>query len=190
MSVDFSLRDPLPGVLEQLSHRWSPRAFSKAAIPTQSLARIIDAARFSPSCFNAQPWRFYTSNEKNFSDYLSLLNETNQIWAKNASAICILVGKKQFEHNGKDNAYYAFDCGAAWMSLVLQAQQEGFYCHAMAGIQKQKIESFLNIDTQIDEVLIAFVIGKIGSKEDLPDNLRDKETPSARKKLDQVWVSR
>jgi nitroreductase len=190
MSIDFSLRDPLPGVMEQLSHRWSPRAFSKAVIPVQSLARIIDAARFSPSCFNAQPWRFYTSNEKTFSDYLSLLNESNQIWVKDASVICILVGKKQFEHNGKANAHYAFDCGAAWMSLVLQAQQEGFHCHGMAGIQKQKIETFLNLDTEIDDVLIAFAIGKIGSKENLPDNLREKETPSSRKKLDQIWLAK
>jgi len=190
MSIDFSLRDPLPGVLEQLSHRWSPRAFVKAAISPQVLARIIDAARVAPSCFNAQPWRFYTSNEKNFNDYLLLLNEANQIWAKDASTICILVGKKHFEHNGKANAHYAFDCGAAWMSLVLQAQQEGFYCHGMAGIQKEKIETFLNLDTKTDEVIMAFVIGEIGNRESLPDNLREKETPSSRKKLEEIWLSR
>jgi nitroreductase len=187
MSVDFSLRDPLSGVLEQLSHRWSPRAFTKTVIADEILARILDAARFAPSCFNAQPWSFYTSNEQNFNDYLSLLNESNQSWAKDAGVICFLVGKKHFEHNGKANAHYAFDCGAAWMSLVLQAQHEGLYCHGMAGIQKQKIESFLNINTETDDVLIAFVIGNIGSKESLPDNFREKETPSSRKKLDQIW---
>ncbi len=190
MSIDFSLRDPLPDVLEQLSHRWSPRAFSKTLIASESLARILDAARFAPSCFNAQPWRFYTSNEKTFDDYLSLLNEANQLWVKDASVICILVGKKHFEHNGKANAHYAFDCGAAWMSLVLQAQQEGFHCHGMAGIQKQKIESFLNLDAETDDVLIAFALGKIGHKDSLPETLREKEIPSARKKLDQVWLAK
>lgn len=190
MSADFSLRNPLPGVLEQLSHRWSPRAFTKTVIEPQTLARIIDAARFAPSCFNAQPWRFYTSNKQTFDDYLSLLNESNQSWAKDASVICILVGKKQFEHNAKPNAHYAFDCGAAWMSLVLQAQQEGLYCHGMAGIQKQKIETFLNLNTETDDVLIAFAIGKIGNKENLPDNFREKEIPSSRKNLDQIWLAR
>jgi len=190
MSIDFSLRDPLPGVLEQLSHRWSPRAFSKTAIEPKTLSRIIDAARFAPSCFNAQPWRFYTSNEKTFGDYLSLLNESNQIWVKNASVIGVLVGKKQFEHNGKDNAYHAFDSGAAWMTMILQAQHEGFHCHGMAGIQKQKIETFLNLNTETDEVLMAFAIGKIADKETLPENLREKETPSSRKKLDQVWLAK
>lgn len=190
MSTDFSLRNPLPGVLEQLSHRWSPRAFSKISMNTATLARIIDAARFSPSCFNAQPWRFYTSNDKNFNDYLALVNEANQLWAKNASVIGILVGKKFFEHNNQPNAYYAFDSGAAWMSMVLQAQHEGFHCHGMAGIQKEKIESFLNINTQTDEVLMAFAIGKIGSKEHLPENLQAKETPSARKPLDEIWLAK
>lgn len=190
MSIDFSLRDPLSGVLEQLSHRWSPRAFTKTVMDDQVLARILDAARFAPSCFNVQPWRFYTSSEKTFNEYLSLLNETNQLWAKDASVICLLVGKKQFEHNGKPNAHYAFDCGAAWMSLVLQAQHEGFYCHGMAGIQKQKIESLLGVNTEADDVLIAFAIGKIGNKESLPDNFREKENPSSRKKLDQLWLGR
>lgn len=187
MNTDFSLRNPLSGVLEELSHRWSPRAFSKVEINPGALARIIDAARFSPSCFNAQPWRFYTSNNNTFNDYLSLLNEPNQVWAKNASVVGFLVGKKLFEHNGKFNAHYAFDSGAAWMSIVLQAQHEGFHCHGMAGIQKEKIENYLKINTETDDVIMAFVIGKIADKQSLPDNLRDKETPSARKALDEIW---
>lgn len=188
--TDFSLRDPLPGVLQQFSHRWSPRAFKKANISQETLGRILDAARFSPSCFNAQPWRFYTSNDRNFNDYLGLLVEANQVWAKDASVIGILVGKKFFEHNNKPNAYYAFDSGAAWMSLVLQAQNEGFYCHGMAGIEKEKIETYLQLNAETDEVLMAFAIGKMGDKGQLPENLQSKETPSARKALDEIWLSK
>lgn len=190
MSIDFSLRDPLPGVLDELAHRWSPRAFTKTPIDSKTLARLIDAARFAPSCFNAQPWRFYTSNQSTFDDYLSLLNEANQLWAKNASVIVILVGKKLFEHNGKFNAHYAFDSGSAWMSLVLQAQHEGFHCHGMAGIQKEKIEQYLKLNTETDDVIMAFAIGKIADKSILPENLQEKETPSTRKALDQIWLAK
>ena len=190
MSADFSSRDPLPGVLEQLSHRWSPRAFMKTDIAPDVLARIIDAARFAPSCFNAQPWRFYTSNKTTFNDYLALLVDANQAWAKDASVICFLVGKKLFEHNGKNNAHYAFDSGAAWMSAVLQAQHEGLYCHGMAGFHKEKAIEYFDLNSEADDVIMVFAIGKIGDKESLPENYREKEKPSPRKSLDDIWLKK
>ena len=190
MSTDFSLRDPLPGVLEQFSHRWSPRAFTKTIVAPDVLARIIDAARFAPSCFNAQPWRFYTSNHSTFADYLALLVDANQVWAKEAAVIGFLVAQKNFEHNGKPNAHSGFDSGAAWMCMVLQAQHEGLHCHGMAGIHKDATKNFFALDDATDEVIMAFVIGKQGSTEALPEALRAKEVPSARKKLDEIWVAK
>jgi len=190
MSIDFSSRQPLPGVHEQFSHRWSPRAFTKTDIAPGVLARIIDAARFAPSCFNAQPWRFYTSSHSTFNDYLSLLNESNQVWAKEAAVISFLVGKKLFEHNGKNNAHYAFDSGAAWMSAVLQAQHEGLHCHGMAGFNKEKATQYFGLNTDTDDVIMAFVIGKMGDKDSLPENLREKEKPSVRKSLEEVWLNK
>ncbi len=190
MATDFSQRNPLPGVMEQLSHRWSPRAFTKTEIAPEVMARIIDAARFAPSCFNAQPWRFYTSNEYSFADYLALLVDANQIWAKDAAVIGFLVAKKNFEHNGKPNAHYAFDSGSAWMSMVLQAQHEGLHCHGMAGIHKEAATIFFALDDATEEVIMAFVIGKHGNTEDLPEPLRAKEVPSPRKSLDEIWVAK
>lgn len=190
MTTDFSQRDPLPGVLEQLSQRWSPRAFDKTSIAPEVLARIIDAARFAPSCFNAQPWRFYTSNDTTFADYLALLVDANQVWAKAAATIGFLVAKKNFEHNGKPNGHCVFDSGAAWMSMVLQAQHEGWHCHGMAGFHKDAAKTFFALDDGSDEVIMAFAIGKIGAKENLPESLQAKETPSPRKKLDEIWVAK
>lgn len=187
MSADFSQRDALPGVLEQLSHRWSPRAFIKTSIEPDVLARIIDAARFAPSCFNAQPWRFYTSNDTSFADYLALLMDSNQLWAKEAAVIGFLVGKKHFEHNGKPNAHYAFDSGAAWMSMALQAQHEGLHCHGMAGFHKDKAQEYFSLSSETDDVIMAFALGKIGAKENLPESLQAKETPSPRKPLTEIW---
>lgn len=190
MSADFSSRDPLPGVVEQLSHRWSPRAFTKTEIAPEVLARIIDAARFAPSCFNAQPWRFYTSNKTTFNDYLALLVDANQTWVKDAAVICFLAGKKLFEHNGKNNVHYAFDSGSAWMSATLQAQHEGLHCHGMAGFHKEKATIFFELNSETDDVIMAFAIGKIGDKENLPENHREKEKPSPRKKLNEIWLAK
>lgn len=190
MSIDFSLRDPQPGVIEQLSHRWSPRAFTKTAVAADVLTRIIDAARFAPSCFNAQPWRFYTSNDATFNDYLGLLVDANQAWAKEAAVIGFLAAKKNFEHNGKPNAHSGFDSGAAWLSMVLQAQHEGLHCHGMAGIHKDAASAFFALNENDDELLMAFAIGKIGDAADLPEALRSKEVPSPRKALNEIWVAK
>ncbi len=118
--ANFNARDPLKGVSETLYKRWSPRSFQKTKIDSQVLNRIFDAARFSPSCFNEQPWRFYTSTDETFSEYLDLLVPANQVWAKNASIIGFLVGQKNFARNGNPNNVFSFDCGSAWMSMTEQ----------------------------------------------------------------------
>ena len=74
-----------------LYKRWSPRAFEKTSIDDATLERIMQAARLSPSCFNAQPWRIYTSTDATFDDYLNLLVEGNQGWAKDTSVLGFMV---------------------------------------------------------------------------------------------------
>ena len=89
--MDFSQRDPVKGVDPQFIERWSPRAFEPGELAPGQLERLLDAARWAPSCFNEQPWRFYISTGETFDSYLSLLVEANQAWAKNASAIGFLM---------------------------------------------------------------------------------------------------
>ena len=190
MSVSFSERDALEGVMRLLVERWSPRAFARFEVEDATLARLIDAARWSPSCFNEQPWRFYTSNRQTFQSHLALLGEKNQTWCKDASVIGFLVGKKHFTHNGRENHSYALDCGAAWMAMTLQARTEGLYTHGMAGIQHEKIAAYFNLDTEQEEVLMGFAIGKLGDPAQLAEAPRAKEFPSARKALQEIWRQR
>lgn len=194
MSQPPTTRDPKEGVSALFYERWSPRAFSQVELDDATVARLIDAARWSPSCFNAQPWRFYTanaaSNPSGFADFVNLLLEGNQSWAKDASVIGFLVGKKHFEHNGKPNASYALDCGAAWMAMTLQARQEGLYTHGMAGIKHKEIAAHFGIDPEQYEVLMGFAIGKIGDASQLNEGLQEKEYPSPRKSADDIWLHR
>jgi len=186
---DFSARISDTGVAPLFLERWSPRAFQRYSIDADTLTRIMDAARWSPSCFNAQPWRFYTSTEATFDDFLSLLVEGNQGWAKDVSVIGFLIGQKHFEHNGKPNAYSAFDSGAAWMSMTLQARMEGLYTHGMGGIKANEVAEYLKLDTEQYEVLMGFTIGKLADFEGLSDEQRANEVPNQRKALDDVWFS-
>lgn len=184
---DYSDRDALDGVNPLFVERWSPRAFAPGAIDDAVLRRIFDAARWAPSCFNEQPWRFYSSTQATFDDYLQLLVEGNRGWAASASVIGFLAAKTRFAHNGKDNAYHALDSGAAWMAMSLQARSEGLFTHGMGGIDKQGVADYLKLDPQNDSVLMGFVIGRIGDVSGLDPAMQLREKPSPRKPLQEIW---
>jgi len=188
MKIDFSLRISESGVDPLFIERWSPRGFQAAyEIDHAVLTRIFDAARWAPSCFNEQPWTFVTSTKESFKDFLPLLVESNQVWAQHASIIGFAVGDKHFEKNGKNNQHFQFDAGAAWMSLCLQARKEDLYAHGMGGIKFDAINEFLSIDTEKQQVLMGFVIGKLSDRGHLSVELQQKEKPSARKSLQEIW---
>jgi len=187
---DFSDRNPQPITDKLFSERWSPRAFQKIEIPTVALEAIFDAARWSPSCFNEQPWQFITAANAaggRFEQFLELLVETNQSWAKDASLLGFIVAKRHFDHNQKDNNTASFDCGAAWMAMTLQARLFGLFTHGMAGIKYDEVYEALNIDPTSHEVICGFVLGVLAAPDNLPDGFRDKEKPSPRKSLNDIW---
>jgi len=41
----------------QFLNRWSPRAYTGADISEETVLSFIEAARWAPSSYNAQPWR-------------------------------------------------------------------------------------------------------------------------------------
>lgn len=186
---DFSRRDPAPEVDESLWRRWSPRSFRKVEIPGETLTAIIDAARWSPSCFNEQPWLIMTtSTPEEFALYLSLLTEKNQRWAVNASLLGFMVARRHFAHNGTPNRWAAFDTGSAWMSLTMQARRFGLYTHGMGGINLEEVYRQLGIPEAEFEVICGFAIGVIDRPEVLPtQDLREMEVPSGRKGLAGMW---
>lgn len=185
ISPDFSARDPLPGTDPLQVLRWSPRAFVKTAISDADVELLFEAARWAPSCFNAQPWEFHISTDNNFDDYLNLLVEGNQLWAANASLLGFVVVRKSFPHNGKPNAYAEFDAGAAWMAMTLQARQMGLYTHGMGGIKHEEVARYLKLDDD-HKVVCGLAIGVAATAETLPDELAAKEKPSPRKPLAEV----
>src|SRR5690554_2691975 len=136
LTPDFSARDMLPATDPLISHRWSPRAFVKTAISDSDVATLFDAARWAPSCFNEQPWRFYVSRDETFDDFLKLLNESNQQWAKNASLLGFIVASKHFSHNDTPNAFAQFDSGTSWYAMTLQGRHTAGYTQRQRGIER------------------------------------------------------
>lgn len=170
--------------------RWSPRAFSPEPIAGETLRTLFEAARWAPSCFNEQPWVFiYSGTEEDRLRILDVLTERNQVWAKNAPVLALLFARRTFRKTGRPNRWAAFDCGAAWMSLTVQARFLGLYTHAMAGYRRDRAYQAAGIPEEEYEVICAIAIGKYGDPEDLPGEIRASEFPKDRKPLAEVAVA-
>lgn len=166
--------------------RWSPRAMSGEAISKKQLMSLFEAARWAPSAYNNQPWRFVYAvrGTKAFDSFFDLLVDFNKQWAKNAAVLVIVVSKNHFEFNGKLSRTHAFDSGAAWQNLALQGYAMNLAVRGMGGFSYQKARELINLpDDYTVQVMIA--IGKPGKKEDLPEELQKAEEKSDRKKIEE-----
>lgn len=172
-------------------NRWSPRAFDAAQMPEADLKTILEAARWAPSAFNIQPWRFVYAlrGDDNWTRLLSLLNPFNLDWAQHASALVFLFSDAQVDgRNGNPNresGTHSFDAGAAWAQAALQATALGYHTHAMAGILTDEVHGKLGVPDRF-EIEIAFAIGRRGNASDLPEGLQSRELPSPRKPLNDI----
>ncbi len=167
--------------------RWSPRAMTGEEILDEDLMPLFEAARWAPSSYNNQPWRFIYAkrNTEYWQKFLELMVEFNQSWAKNAAILVVVASHKNFEFNGKPSRTHNFDAGAAWENLALEGSSRGFVVHGMEGFDYDKARTALEIPDDYDiECMIA--IGVMGKKEDLPKELQDKEIPSTRKPLKDI----
>jgi nitroreductase len=185
MNVD-DFRKPQYDVEDIFIHRWSPRAMSAEEIDQAVLMSLFEAARWAPSANNNQPWRFIFArrNTPMWETFFNLLAEGNQIWAKNAAVLIVVVSKKTFD-NGKPSITHSFDAGAAWMSLALMGSQKGLVIHGMQGFDYDKARQELGVpDDFTVEAMIA--VGKKGRKEDLPPYLQEREFPSSRKSVSEI----
>jgi len=169
--------------------RWSPRSFDSKPLDDGQIAALFEAARWSPSCFNEQPWVFiYAGTEKDREGLVSLLSERNQLWAPRAPLLAVLVARRHFGASNRENRHAAFDAGAAWMSLALQARRLGLYAHAMAGFDGDRAYDVLNLSREDYLVMAVIIVGRRKSPPDLPDDLMKAETPNGRKPHTDVAV--
>jgi nitroreductase len=177
-------RQPEHPIESFILERWSPRSFEPVDMPDADLMSIFEAAKWAPSSFNNQPWRFLYAKRGSSAWPLlfNLMGEFNQSWTKNASVLILVVSNTQFDHNGKPADTHSFDAGAAWENLALQAWLKGYVTHGMQGFDYDKARKDLEIPVEFKvEAMIA--VGKKGPKEKLPAELQERESPSPRRPL-------
>ncbi len=169
-------------------NRWSPRAMSGEELTDDELMQLFEAARWAPSSYNGQPWRFIYAkrNTADWEKFFNLLIDWNKQWCKNAAALVVIISRKTFEHNNNQLSHtYAFDTGAAWENLCLEGSGRGLVVHGMEGFDYEAARKELEIPDDY-EVLAMAAIGKRGKKEDLPQQMQEREFPSDRKQLSEI----
>jgi nitroreductase len=167
--------------------RWSPRAMSGELLSETELMTVLDAARWAPSSYNAQPWELGIARKgtPEWDLYFDLLVDFNKSWCDKAGALIIIVSRNNFPWNNQPNSTHSFDTGAAWENMALQASELNLVAHGMAGFDHDKARKVLNIsdDYTVDAMV---VLGKPGKKKDLSKQLQENEHPSDRKPLKEI----
>jgi nitroreductase len=178
----------IPGVLEVVLKRWSPRSYSDKPVARESLKEVFEAARWAASSFNEQPWRFLVGHrgDETYRKIFDSLVEFNQTWAKSAPVLILSVAKKTFTQNGSPNQFGLHDTGAATAYLALQATALGFHTHSMAGFDHDKAHKAFNIpDDYVTGSVTA--LGYLGDPGVLAEEMRKTETsPRQRKPLSET----
>lgn len=171
--------------------RHSKRAFLDRPVPEESLQRIFEIIRWSPSCNNNQPWRFVfvtdSDNKAAFAEGLARGNE----WAAAAPLLIAVCARPEDDYNREDDPvqYYQFDCGLAVMSLLLAAVDEGLMAHAMAGYSAPAVKSALDIPDDY-HVITVIAMGYEGSTDQFDERTRAKDEAQRTRKPIAETISR
>lgn len=171
-----------------LAARWSPRSFDTTATLTPAdLTPAFEAARWSPSANNSQPWRFIVGfrGDETFNKIVPTLAGWNSAWMPNASAIIVAVTQTAGP-DGTPNQYAIYDLGQAVAHFSVQAQTDGLYVHQVAGTDVAALKEAFNLPAGY-EAFLTIAVGKLAPADDLPEPLAEREkAPRVRHELAEI----
>lgn len=177
-------------ILSTLTERWSPRAFdTDHALPENALLGAFEAARWSPSASNTQPWRFIVARRgsESFSKIEATLAGFNSAWAGAASALVVNLAAVETA-TGEPQRWAEYDLGQAVAHLSVQAHSEGLYVHQMGGFDGAKISESFGLGSDLRPVSV-MTIGKLGVPEQLAEPLKERElAPRSRLSVDEIII--
>jgi nitroreductase len=164
-------------VHDLIASRWSPYAFDSRTVATEVLKSLFEAARWSASSYNEQPWSYIVATQTDapaFATLLSCLVEGNQAWAKSVPVLALGCTSLKFSRNGKPNVVAHHDLGQASANLSLEATARGVTIHQMAGILPDRARELYQIPEGV-EALTGLAIGYPGDPKQLPEAMRGRD---------------
>jgi nitroreductase len=175
------------GVHEIIQNRWSARAFSDQMIHRDALETLVEAAAWSPSSMNEQPWRYIVTQKgtEAFDKMVSCLSPGNLIWAQQAPVLILSLAELNHA-SGNLNGYAMYDTGAANQSMLIQAAAMGILGHLMGGFDGVKAQLLFNIP-ESQKVVVIIALGYPTEAEYLPEPFKTREqTPRTRKPIEDI----
>ena len=173
-----------------LAERWSPRGLDAAhELTEQQLTALLEAARWSPSATNTQPWRFAVARRgtRTFDAVRDALSRGNQSWTHAASAL-IVVAAETTGPDGAPRPWAVYDTGQAVAHLSVQAQHEGLALHQIGGFDRDRVAALLSLPDQV-QPLVVLALGRQHAGAELPENLAAREVaPRERLPLDALLL--
>lgn len=165
-------------------NRWSPRALSRD-MSDEDLKAMFEAARWAPSSYNNQHWRFLyaTYKDEDWEMFEGFVNDFNSMWAEGGYALIVVVSNQKFEFNGEPAKTHSFDTGAAWENFALEAADRDLVAHGMQGFDYEKAREQLDIPDQF-EVEMMIAVGSKGDKEKIEQDARVE--PKGRKEMEEI----
>jgi nitroreductase len=184
--------NPNHPIHEPIAARRSPYGFDGRPVGDDDLRSILEAARWSASAFNEQPWNYIVARKSDGQEYdrvLSCLVEPNQAWAKEAPVLVLTVVAENYTRNGKANASAMHDLGQASANLTVEATVRGISVHQMAGILPDQARELFAIPEGYRAVT-GLAIGYAADPDNLTDELKERDTaPRPRKPLEDFVFS-
>ncbi|HIC45733.1 MAG TPA: nitroreductase [Methylophaga aminisulfidivorans] len=175
-----------------MAERWSGRAYDPTVMVTsEEITALCEAARWSPSCFGDEPWRYLVcdknTDESAWKKVLSALVPGNQEWAKNAPVLIVTASVPNFSQNDKPNRWSGYDTGAASISLCLQATAMGLMSHQMGGFDDKVLRESFNIPADI-HIWSVIAIGHQAALDNLTEEQLERElSPRKRRPVEQAF---
>ena len=177
-----------------IANRWSGRAYDPAKpVSRQQVLSLLEAARWAPSCYGDQPWRFVVWNRaedaSGWQAAFDTLSPGNQGWVKDASLLVLACADTLFTHNGQPNRWAQYDTGAAVENLCLQAEALGLMAHQMGGFDPDKMRTLAGVPERY--TLMAMIsVGAPGDPSRLGAEAVEREhAPRKRRPLSELCFS-
>ena len=190
--ADIKLASTDHPIQELFARRWSPYFYETRSVPDADLRAVFEAARWAPSSYNEQPWRFIVADRRNAEEFgaaLGCLWDANKGWAQSAPILIFGVYSRFFALNGTANRAAEHDLGLATENLILEATARGLHAHPMIGVHPDKVKACYGIPDGY-ETLTALALGYKADPSDSVPVLKERDsTPRTRKRQDEFVFS-
>ena len=170
-------------VNELARNRWSPRAFLNNQVEPEKLASMFEAARWSASGGNEQPWRFIVGRnpDETWQKIFSTLADGNQEWNSHVPVLILAIGYKISSWDGNISGYFQYDTGQAVAHLSIEAMNQGLHVHQMGGFSADKARELFEIPETFEPLTVVSA-GYIGMASSLPEKLKQRELQERKRK--------